>query len=53
MSSIVDLIKRNEQLFFKNADELNDEEMEQEDIDEYFAIQGATEEQLNAFEQQF
>lgn len=53
MNHIVELIKSNEQLFFENAEELNDEEVEQEDIDEYFAIQGATEEQLNAFEQQF
>ncbi len=53
MNRIVELIKSNEQLFFENAEELNDEEVEQEDIDEYFAIQGATEEQLNAFEQQF
>ncbi len=53
MDTIIELIKRNEQLFLENAEELNDEEVEQEDIDEYFAIQGATEEQLNAFEQQF
>lgn len=53
MDNIVELIKRNEQLFLRNAEELNDEGVEQEDIDEYFAIQGATEEQLNAFEEQF
>lgn len=53
MNNIVELIKTNERLFFENAGELNDEELEQEDIDEYFAIQGATEEQLSAFEQQF
>ena len=53
MNNIVELIKTNERLFFENAVELNDEELEQEDIDEYFAIQGATEEQLSAFEQQF
>lgn len=53
MNNIVELIKRNERLFFENAGELNDEELAQEDIDEYFAIQGATEEQLSAFEQQF
>lgn len=53
MDNIVELIKRNEQLFFENAEQLNDEEVEQEDIDEYYAIQGATEEQLSAFEQQF
>lgn len=53
MNHIVELIKNNERLFFENAEELNDEEVEQEDIDNYFAIQGATEEQLNAFEQQF
>lgn len=53
MDNIMKLIKRNERLFFENAEELNDEEIEQNDIDEYFAIQGATEEQLNAFEQQF
>ncbi len=53
MNNIVELIKKNEQLFLENAEELNEEEVEQEDIDEYFTIQGATEEQLNAFEQQF
>ena len=53
MDNIVELIKRNEQLFLEYAEELNDEEVEQDDIDEYFAIKGATEEQLNAFEQQF
>ena len=53
MNNIVELIKRNERLFFENAEELNDEEVEQEYIDEYLAIQGATEESLNAFEQQF
>lgn len=53
MNNIVELIKRNERLFFENAGELNDEELAQEDIDEYFAIQGATEEQLSALEQQF
>ncbi len=53
MDNIVELIKRNEQLFLRNAEELNDEGVEQKDIDEYFAIQGATEEQLNAFEEQF
>lgn len=53
MNNILELIKSNERLFFEHAEELNDEEVEQEDIDEYFAIQGATEEQLNAFEQQF
>ena len=50
---IVELIKRNEKLFLENAGKLSDEEVEQEDIDEYFAIQGAAEEQLNAFERQF
>lgn len=53
MDSILNIIKRNEQLFLENAEELTDEEAEQEDIDGYFAIQGASEEQLNAFEQQF
>ena len=53
MNNIIELIRRNEELFFENAEELNDEEVEQEDIDEYFAIQGATDEQLHAFEQQF
>jgi len=53
MNNIIELIRRNEELFFENAEELNDEEVEQEDIDEYFAIQGAIDEQLHAFEQQF
>lgn len=53
MNNIVELIKRIEQLIFENAEELNDEKVELKDIDEYFAIQGATEKQLNAFEQQF
>ena len=34
----------------KNAEALNDEEVEQEDIDEYLKIQGATKEELSAFE---
>ena len=35
MDSIVELVKRNEQLLLENAEALNDEEVEQEDIDEY------------------
>lgn len=53
MDNIVELIKRNEQLFLKNAEALNGEEVEQEDIDEYLRIQGATEEELSDFEAQF
>lgn len=53
MNNIIELIKKNEQLFLDNAEALNDEEVEQEDIDEYLAIQGVTEEELNAFENQF
>jgi len=53
MDSIVELIKKNEKLFLENAEELNDEEIEQEDVDAYYAIQGATEEELDAFERQF
>lgn len=53
MDNVIEVIKRNEQLFLDNAEELNGEEIEQEDIDEYLAIQGATEAQLNDFEQQF
>ncbi len=53
MDDIIELIKRNERLFLENAAELNDEEIEQEDIDEYFAIQGVTEDELKAFENQF
>ena len=30
----------------KNAEALNDEEVEQEDIDEYLKIQGATKERI-------
>ena len=52
MDSIVELVKRNEQLFLDNAEALNGEEVEQEDIDEYLKIQGATEEELSAFENQ-
>ena len=33
MDSIVELVKRNEQLLLENAEALNDEEVEQEDID--------------------
>ncbi len=40
MDSIVELVKRNEQLLLENAEALNDEEVEQEDIDEYLKIQG-------------
>ena len=53
MDDIIELIKRNERLFLENAAELNDEEIEQEDIDEYFAIQGVTEDELKAFENRF
>ena len=53
MDSIVELVKRNEQLLLENAEALNDEEVEQEDIDEYLKIQGATKEELSAFENQF
>ena len=53
MDDIKELIKRNERLFLENAAELNDEEIEQEDIDEYFAIQGVTEDELKAFENRF
>lgn len=53
MDSIVELVKRNEQLLLENAEALNDEEVEQEDIDEYLKIQGATKEKLSAFENQF
>ena len=53
MDDIIELIKRNERLFLENAAELNDEEIEQADIDEYFAIQGVTEDELKAFENQF
>lgn len=53
MDDIIELIKRNKRLFLENAAELNDEEIEQEDIDEYFAIQGVTEDELKAFENQF
>ena len=52
MDSIVELVKRNEQLLLENAEALNGEEVEQEDIDEYLKIQGATEEELSAFENQ-
>ncbi len=53
MDDIIELIKRNERLFLENAAELNDEEIEQEDIDECFAIQGVTEDELKAFENRF
>jgi len=53
MDNILELIKENERLFFDNAEELNDEEVEQEDIDGYLAIQGVSEEELGAFENQF
>lgn len=53
MDNIIELIKKNEQLFLEHAEELDDEEIEQEYLDEYLAIQGVTEEELNAFEDQF
>ena len=53
MNDIIELIKKNEQFFLENAEELDDEEIEQEDLDEYLALQGVTEEELNAFENQF
>lgn len=53
MNNIIELIKKNEQLFLDNAEALNDEEVEREDIDEYLAIQGVTEEELSIFENKF
>lgn len=53
MNNIAELIKINERLFFENAEELSDGEVEQKDMDEYFAIQGATEEQIIAFSNNF
>lgn len=53
MDNLIELIKKNEQLLIENAEELNDAEVEQEDIDKYLAIQGATEEELCSFENQF
>lgn len=53
MNHLIKLIKQNEQLFLEHAEELTDEEIEQEDIDEYDSIQGAAEEDLKAFENQY
>lgn len=53
MNDILKQIKKNEQLFLEYAEELTDEEIEQEDIDEYHSIQGSTEEELTAFENEF
>lgn len=53
MDNIIELIRKNAQLFLENAEYMNHEEVEQEDIDEYIAIQGATEEELSTFENQF
>lgn len=53
MNNIIELIKKNEQLFLDNAEALNDEEVEREDIDEYLAIQGVIEEELSIFENKF
>lgn len=53
MDNIIELIKKSERLFLENAEALYDEEVEQEDIDEYLSIQGAAEEELQAFEKQF
>lgn len=53
MDRIIELMKENERLFLEHAEELTDEELEQEDIDEYLAIRGATERELEDFENQF
>lgn len=53
MNQIVEQLKKIEHLFLENAEELTDEKIEQEDIDEYLAVEGATEEELRAFENQF
>jgi cell wall assembly regulator SMI1 len=53
MNGIIEFIKKNEQLFLENAEELDGEGIEQENLDEYLALQGVTEEELNAFENQF
>lgn len=53
MDNIIELIKKNEQLFLEHAEELDEEEIDPEDLDEYLTIKGVTEEELNAFEYQF
>ena len=52
MDRIIELMKENERLFLEHAEELTDEELEQEDIDEYLAIRGATERGLEDVENQ-
>ncbi len=53
MDYIIEQIKKIEKLFIENGEELTEEEIDPEEIDEYFEIEGAGEEELQAFENQF
>lgn len=53
MNNIITKIKEIEHFLLENIEDFDDEEIEPEDIEEYLAIPGATEEELQAFERQF
>ena len=53
VNGIIELLKKNEELFLANAEELTGEEVESEEIEAYHAVPGATEEELHSFEAQF
>ncbi len=53
MNDIIKQIKEIERLFLDNAQALTEDEFEPEDYEEYLTIEGATEEELQAFERQF
>lgn len=53
MNNTITKIKEIEHFLLENIEDFDDEEIEPEDIEEYFAIPGATEEELQAFEHQF
>lgn len=53
MDTIIELVKKNVELFFENVDYLCDEEIDEADIEAYYAIKGATDEELSSFEKEF
>lgn len=53
MNNIITKIKEIEHFLLENIENFDESEIEPEDIEEYLAIPGATEEELQAFERQF
>lgn len=53
MDKMAALMEKNLRLLLENAEELTDEELEEEALEEYRAVQGASEAALEAFEARF